>query len=25
VQNPKPWERVWAALRARLVRAMQPA
>ena len=25
VQNPKTWERVWAALRARLVRAMQPA
>ncbi len=25
VQNPKPWERVWAALRARLVRALQPA
>jgi indolepyruvate ferredoxin oxidoreductase alpha subunit len=25
VQNPKPWERVWAALRSRLVRALQPA
>jgi len=25
VQNPKPWERVWDALRSRLVRALQPA
>ena len=25
VQNPKPWERVWAGLRSRLVRALQPA